>query len=112
MRFRLAKSKSIALPSPTKEKVEFGKLKRIRSGEILTGSPEHETESDSTLDCSFERPHKDDTVHHRDVANHHRDVTDHRENVTATTPTARHSVDGIPLFEQVHLNNNLKAFSF
>ena len=98
MRLRLAKSKSIALPSPTKEKVEFGKLKRIRSGEILTGSPEHETESDSTLDCSFERPHKDDTVHHRDV-------TDHRENVTATTPTARHSVDGIPLFEQVLLKN-------
>ena len=65
----MAKSKSIALPSPTKERKEFGKLKRIRSGEILTGSPEREVAKESSLDRSFERPHsKDVTDRHDGVA--------------------------------------------
>ena len=57
----MAKSKSIALPSPTKERKEFGKLKRIRSGEILTGSPEREAGApDQSLDRSFERQYSQD----------------------------------------------------
>ena len=62
--FRLAKSKSIALPSPTKVRKEFGKLKRIRSGEILTGSPERDLETELSLDRSFERG--DDVIDHHD----------------------------------------------
>lgn len=51
---RLAKSKSIALPSPTKDRFDFGQLKRIRSGEILSGSPEREHTPKKTLNRSFD----------------------------------------------------------
>ena len=93
----MAKSKSIALPSPTKERVEFGKLKRIRSGEVLTGSPERETESDSTLERSFEMGASDVTDHHlNDVTSRHmKDVTARHAN----DAPVRHS-DSVPLFEQ------------
>ena len=81
----MAKSKSIALPSPTKEKPELGKLKRIRSGEELTGSPERDTESDSTLDCSFERAaHDVPTAASRQTAPH----------------SATRNHDGLTLFEK------------
>jgi len=93
----LAKSKSIALPSPTKERVEFGKLKRIRSGEVLTGSPERETDSEPKLDRSFDLGAGDVTDHTlNEVTSRH--VTDVTARQTNDVPV-RHG-DVVPLFDQ------------
>ena len=63
----------------------------------MTGSPERETESDSTLERSFEMGASDVTDHHlNDVTSlHMKDVTARHAN----DAPVRHS-DSVPLFEQ------------